>query len=51
MISTTLETQDLIIRRTAFDDLDQFFLWEPVSYTHLDVSKRQGLKCPRSVLR
>ena len=28
MISTTLETQDLIIRRTAFDDLDQFFLWE-----------------------
>lgn len=28
MISTTLETQDLIIRRTVFDDLDQFFLWE-----------------------
>ena len=28
MTSTVLVTRDLIIRKTAFDDLEQFYLWE-----------------------
>ncbi len=38
----TLETQDLIIRKTSFDDLEQFYLWEQKPEVTKFFSIREG---------
>ena len=39
-------TPELAVLDVMLPDGDGFFLFEPVSYTHLDVYKRQARECP-----